>query len=151
MNDPAESGAPRDPGNGGEVPAAVTVMKAAALGQCPRCGARTMFAGLVNFAGKCDSCGLDYSRFNVGDGPAAFLTLAIGAVLALAAILFDQSVHPPFWVHVLIWVPLTAAMVVYGLRIAKGALLVVEYRRGAREAGSLESDGTRHERGQDET
>lgn len=120
------------------VPAAAAVMKAAAMGECPRCGARTMFKGFVNFADRCQACGLDYGRFNVGDGPAAFLTLAVGAVLAIAAILFDQALHPPFWVHVLIWVPLTVAMVVYGLRIAKGALLIVEYRRDAREAGGLD-------------
>ncbi|AKM10552.1 DUF983 domain-containing protein [Croceicoccus naphthovorans] len=135
----------REGGGLPEVPAAASVMKAAALGKCPRCGSRTMFAGLVNFADKCGQCGLNYARFNVGDGPAAFLTLAIGAVLALFAILFDQAVHPPFWVHALIWVPLTAAMVVYGLRIAKGALLIVEYRRDAYEAGSLETDGTRRD------
>lgn len=139
MTDSPESGAFRD----NEAPAAASVMKAAALGQCPRCGSRTMFAGLVNFAAKCGACGLDYSRFNVGDGPAAFLTLAIGTVLAVAAIVFDQAVHPPFWVHALLWVPLTAIMVVCGLRVAKGALLVVEYRRDAREAGSLAPDGTR--------
>lgn len=143
MDDP-EGSAPKH-----EVPAAASVMKAAALGQCPRCGARTMFDGLVQFAERCEGCRLDYSRFNVGDGPAAFLTLAIGTVLAVAAIVFDQAVHPPFWVHALIWVPLTAAMVVYGLRVAKGALLVVEYRRDAHEAGSLGVDGTR--RTDDET
>lgn len=118
------------------VPAVSSVLKSAARGLCPRCGARTMFAGPVNFADKCQRCGLDYSRFNVGDGPAAFLTLAIGTFLAVSAIVFDQAIHPPFWVHLLIWVPLTIVMVVYGLRVAKGALLVVEYRRDAFEAGS---------------
>ncbi|WP_066554142.1 DUF983 domain-containing protein [Croceicoccus bisphenolivorans] len=145
MNDTPDSGSTGDI----PVPAAASVMKAAALGLCPRCGSRTMFAGLVNFADKCGSCGLDYSRFNVGDGPAAFLTLAIGTVLAIAAIVFDQAVHPPFWVHAIIWVPLTAILVVYGLRIAKGALLVVECRRDAREAGSLETDGSRRDRDDD--
>lgn len=125
------------------VPTAAKVMKAAAMGQCPRCGSRTLFKSFVNFADRCTACGLDYAGFNVGDGPAAFLTLAIGTVLAVAAILFDQAVHPPFWVHFLIWVPLTIAMVIYGLRVAKGALLAVEYWRDAREAGSLGTDGSR--------
>ncbi|MBS7670588.1 DUF983 domain-containing protein [Croceicoccus sp. 1NDH52] len=118
-------------------------MKAAAMGECPRCGSRTLFKSIVSFADRCSSCGLDYSRFNVGDGPAAFLTLAIGTVLAILAIVVDQSFHPPFWVHVILWVPLTIGMVLYGLRIAKGMLLIVEYQRSAREAGSLETDGTR--------
>ena len=139
MTDPADSGQPGE----AQAPAADSLLKAAALGQCPRCGSRTLFASIVEFADKCPACGLDYSRFNVGDGPAAFLTLGIGTILAIAAIVFDQAVHPPFWVHAIIWVPLTAFMVIYGLRVAKAALLIVEYRRDAREAGSLETDGTR--------
>lgn len=127
-----DSGAPDET----PVPAVSSVVKSAAKGLCPRCGAKTMFSGPVNCAEKCESCGLAYSRFNVGDGPAAFLTLAIGTFLAVSAIVFDQAIHPPFWVHLIIWVPLTIAMVVYGLRVAKGALLVVEYRRDAFEAGS---------------
>lgn len=133
-----------------ELPASANLMKAAAMGECPRCGSRTLFKSVVSFADRCSSCGLDYSRFNVGDGPAAFLTLAIGTVLAILAIVVDQSFHPPFWVHVILWVPLTIGLVLYGLRIAKGMLLIVEYNRSAREAGSLETDGTRSPPGEDE-
>lgn len=142
MTEETDSGASAE----ARAPAAAAVLRAAALGECPRCGSRTLFKGLVDFAARCGNCGLDYSRFNVGDGPAAFLTLVIGTILAIAAIVLDQSVHPPFWVHIILWVPLTAVMVFYGLRVAKGALLILEYHRGAREAGSLETDGTRRER-----
>jgi len=93
-----------------------------------------MFEGLVKFAPRCRSCGLDYSRFNVGDGPAAFLTLIVGALIVILAIWLQLAVEPPFWVHIILWVPLTAVGVVFGLRVAKGALLVSEYRRGAAEA-----------------
>ena len=49
-------------------------------------------------------------------------------VLALTV---ELSLHPPFWVHVLLWVPFTAAAVVWGLRAGKAALLAAEYQRGA--------------------
>lgn len=133
-----------------ELPASANLMKAAAMGECPRCGSRTLFKSVVSFAERCTSCDLDYSRFNVGDGPAAFLTLAIGTVLAILAIVVDQWFHPPFWVHVILWVPLTIGLVLYGLRIAKGMLLIVEYQRRAREAGSLEIGGTRLPPGEDQ-
>ena len=133
-----------------ELPASANLTKAAAMGECPRCGSRTLFKSVVSFADRCTSCDLDYSRFNVGDGPAAFLTLAIGTVLAILAIVVDQWFHPPFWVHVILWVPLTIGMVLYGLRIAKGMLLIVEYQRSAREAGSLETGGTHLPPGEDQ-
>jgi uncharacterized protein (DUF983 family) len=111
------------------------IMQAALFGLCPRCGAKTLFDGMVRFAARCPNCGLDYSTFNVGDGPAALLTLVIGALIIILAIIVDIAFRPPFWVHVLIWVPLTVALTVWSLRVAKGALLVSEYRNSAGEAG----------------
>jgi uncharacterized protein (DUF983 family) len=112
------------------------IAKAAFFGLCPECGAKTLYAGPVRFADKCGNCGLDYSSFNVGDGPAALLTLVIGAVIIVLAITVDAAFRPPFLVHVLIWVPLTAAMTVYSLRVAKGALLAAEHRNRAGEGKS---------------
>ena len=105
---------------------------AAALGACPRCGARALFDGWVRFAPKCENCGLDYASFNVGDGPAAFLILIVGALVVVGALVLDASTEPPFWVH-LIWIPVAAALTVGGLRMAKGWLLAQEYKHRARE------------------
>lgn len=117
------------------------LVPAALLGLCPECGAKTLFDGPVTFAEKCDNCGLDYSTFNVGDGPAALLTMFIGAFIIVMAISLDIAVRPPFWVHVIIWLPLTAAMVVVSLRFAKGALLIAEHRNKAREGQLEDRDG----------
>jgi len=111
------------------------IAAAALFGLCPRCGARTLFSGLATFAPHCRACGLDFSRFNVGDGPAAFLTLIIGAIVTGLALWLELAAHPPFWVHIVLWVPITAAAVVWGLRAGKGALLAAEYARKAHEAG----------------
>jgi uncharacterized protein (DUF983 family) len=107
--------------------------EAALFGLCPRCGAKTLFAGLTAFAPRCRVCGLDFSKFNVGDGPAAFLTLIVGALIVILALWLQLSVEPPWWVHVLLWVPLTITGVIGGLRLAKGALLHSEYRNRAGE------------------
>jgi uncharacterized protein (DUF983 family) len=109
------------------------LVPAALFGLCPDCGAKTLFTGPVNFSDKCGSCGLDYSAFNVGDGPAALLTMFIGALIIVAAINLEIVLHPPFWVHALLWVPVTAIMVVVSLRFAKGALLIAEHRNKAKE------------------
>lgn len=92
----------------------------------------------MQFHSKCEACGLDYGRYNVGDGPAAFLTLIIGALLVALALALDAAVQPPLWVHVVLWVPLTAAAVVYGLRVAKGALLASEHQRQAAEGRQVD-------------
>lgn len=86
-------------------------------------------------------CGLDITKFNVGDGPAAFLTLIIGAIIVALALWLDAAVRPPFWVHAIIWIPFTAGAVMLGLRVSKAWLLQAEYRNNAREAGSASISG----------
>jgi len=105
-------------------------------GGCPRCGAATLFRGAVRFADRCGACGLDLTHFNVGDGPAAILTLLLGALVSVGAVLIQVAYEPPLWVQLLIWVPVTAAGVVGSLRLAKAALLTVEYRQRARDSGT---------------
>ena len=107
-------------------------------GACPRCGNPTLFAGPVRFADRCRGCGLDYHQFNVGDGPVAFLTLGVGAIVTILAVVVELNLSPPFWVHALLWIPLTIVLVVAMLRVAKGLLLALEYRNAAREGRIVE-------------
>ena len=115
---------------GGQPP---SIVDAGLKGLCPRCGAKTLFGGLLRFADRCSACGLDFQQFNVGDGPAAFLTLILGTIVVALAIALELTLHPPLWLHMLIWIPVTAAGVVGSLRLAKGALMSAEYRNAARE------------------
>ena len=112
-----------------------SIREAALFGLCPQCGARTLFEGVAQFAPRCRACGLDLSKFNVGDGPAAFLTLIIGGLIVGLALWLEIAVMPPLWVHALLWIPLTFVLVIYGLRVAKATLLASEYRNKAGEAG----------------
>jgi uncharacterized protein (DUF983 family) len=101
-------------------------------GLCPRCAERSLFRGPVSFHNRCRACGLDFAAFNVGDGPAAFLILIVGAIVAVGAIALDLVTEPPMWVH-LVWIPVGALLTIGGLRIGKAALLYQEYIHQARE------------------
>ena len=105
--------------------------EAALFGFCPQCGARTLFSGWTRFAERCRACGLDLTGFNVGDGPAAFLTMIVGALVVALALALQLSAEPPWWVHAALWIPLTVAGVVLGRRVVKAALLQSEYRNQA--------------------
>ena len=108
-------------------------VKAAIRGLCPRCGTPSLVTGVVAFMPKCSTCGLDFTAFNVGDGPAAFLTLILGALVVGLAIWLQIAFNPPFWVQMLVWIPLATLGTVLALRVAKAALLGAEYRNAARE------------------
>ncbi len=93
---------------------------------------------MITFAARCPACGLDIAAFNVGDGPAAFLIMIVGAIVTIGAVWLQLAVEPPFWVHIMIWLPVTAALVIGLLRVAKAALLIVEYRRSAHEGRKVD-------------
>ena len=110
----------------------VSPLAGALSGRCPRCKSKTLFAGWVSFAEQCRACRLDFSSFNVGDGPAAFLIFIIGAVLTAGALTLDGAFSPPWWVH-LVWIPVGVALTIFGLRWGKALLLTQEYVHRARE------------------
>ena len=112
------------------------IWQAALFGLCPRCGERTLFRGIVSFAATCRACSLDFAKFNVGDGPAAFLILLVGALVVGLATWMEVALAPPVWIHAILWLPLITALTLGGLRLAKGALIASEFRHGAREARS---------------
>jgi uncharacterized protein (DUF983 family) len=112
-------------------------LKAALAGDCPRCGAHTLFAGWVRFADRCRVCGLNFDSFNVGDGPAAFLIFIVGTITVVGALVVDGAFSPPWWVH-LVWIPVATALTIGGLRVSKAWLLAQEYKHRAREGRIVE-------------
>jgi uncharacterized protein (DUF983 family) len=114
------------------LPEEAASLKAAIAGNCPRCAAHTLFRGWVSFADRCPACGLDYSSFNVGDGPAAFLIFIVGTITVVSALVVDGAFSPPWWVH-LVWIPVAAGLTIGGLRVSKAWLLAQEYKHRAGE------------------
>ena len=88
----------------------------------------------MKIADRCSACGLDLSRYNVGDGAAAFLILILGVVVVGGAIWLELAVSPPWFVH-LVWLPILFALTILGLRVGKAALLYQEHAYDAREGG----------------
>lgn len=113
-------------------PLAQSAFHGALLGRCPRCGAPGLFRRVASFNTACPKCSLDYTSFDVGDAAAPFLIFLVGTVVVVGAIWLELSRSPPWWVHVVIWVPLTLGLTLGLLRIAKGMLLALEYKNDAR-------------------
>ncbi|GGE14350.1 membrane protein [Aureimonas endophytica] len=111
--------------------------KAAARGRCPRCGEGRLFHGFLKLRPACDNCGLDYGFADSGDGPAAFVILFVSVIVVGLALWLEVTVSPPFWVHLILWLPLTVLLALPAMRIMKGALIGLQYRNRASE-GRLE-------------
>lgn len=114
---------------------AAPLLRAAFLGRCPRCGEGRLFDGLLAIRPLCPRCGLDLKAHDAGDGPAVFVILILGALIAALAFWVEFTFSPPFWVHILIWPPLTFVLALVMLRVAKAALIAQQYRYRRSEMG----------------
>ena len=92
-----------------------------------------MFRGYLKIAPRCEACGLDYAGFDAGDGPAVFVILIVGCLVAGGALILEAAVSPPYWVHAVIWLPAVVILSIVFLRLAKSTLLVLQYKHQARE------------------
>ncbi len=108
------------------------------LGRCPRCGQGRLFVRFLDLREACDVCGLSFAFADTGDGPSFFVGL-IGGFIVLGAALWTELVYePPFWVHVVIFLPLTFIVCIGLLRPLKGLLVALQFRNKA-EQGRLEN------------
>ena len=96
-------------------------------GTCPRCGQGKLFRGLLGVADRCTTCDLDLRGHDAGDGPAVFVILGLGAVVMLLVFWVEFRFEPPWWVHVLLWVPFTFFAAVWMLRLLKAWLIQQQY------------------------
>jgi uncharacterized protein (DUF983 family) len=105
--------------------------------RCPRCGKGKMFSGFLRLAPACETCGLDYSFVDAGDGPAVFVILIAGFIVVGAALIVETLYQPPFWLHAAMWLPLILITTLAPLRALKGVLIALQYHHKAAE-GRLE-------------
>jgi len=118
---------------GSEVPGEPSVLSASLKGRCPRCGKGKLFQGYLAVRSSCTSCGLDFSGFEAGDGPAVFVILIVGAIVAGGALLLEIAFQPPYWVHALIWGPVLVILSLALLRPLKAVLIVLQHKHKAEE------------------
>ena len=104
-------------------------------GVCPRCGQGRLFRGLLTVVDRCPACGLDLRGNDAGDGPAVFVILGLGAIVMGLVFWVEFRFEPPWWLHGLIWLPLTFGGAVWLLRLLKALLIAQQYTHRSTELG----------------
>jgi len=101
--------------------------------RCPNCGARgTLILEFLKPTPGCSVCGENYSHIRTDDFAPWLSIVVLGHVLLPAAVSVERLWHPPLWLHLLIWVPLAAELIVAFLPRAKGAALGLMWSLGLR-------------------
>ena len=102
--------------------------------RCPQCGEGELFQGYLKFRDHCRACGADFRAADAGDGPAVFVILIVGAIVAplLFILQFGLQLAP--------WLALALTMIAaIGLCLAllppfKAVLFALQWKHKAGEA-----------------
>jgi len=105
-----------------------------AAGRCPNCGEGYLFEGFLKVSPQCEACGFDLKAADSGDGPAVFVILIAGLVVAFGALFTTVAFNPPVWVTLGVWLPMTLVIVLALLRPMKGLMLAAQFMNKASQA-----------------
>jgi uncharacterized protein (DUF983 family) len=114
---------------------AVSMLAAALLCRCPRCGQGKLYVGLVSVAPRCPACCLDLRAHDAGDGPTVFVVFLLGAVVVALAVTVEFAFAPPLWVHAVLWAPVVLIGSLVMLRPLKAGFIALQYRHRALGGG----------------
>lgn len=92
-----------------------------------------MFDGFLTFRPSCEACGLDYSGFNSGDGPAFFVMSIVGIVVVGLALYLEITYEPPMWVHAVVAGTLSIGLSLLLVRPLKGLLAALQFTNKAEQ------------------
>ena len=120
---------------------AVSPISAGLRCRCPNCGEGRLYRGFLTFKEQCDACGADLTIADVGDG-ASFFVMWMALILVVpAAMVFELTVSPPIWVHVILWVPAIVIVCLFLLRPFKATLFALQWKHKAGEARFHDTPG----------
>ncbi|MBI3710698.1 MAG: DUF983 domain-containing protein [Proteobacteria bacterium] len=90
---------------------------------CPRCGDGPLFFKYLKISPCCSKCGLELDSYRTDDAPPYFTILLVGHLIVPAVLLLEHAAHPPEWIHLVLWAPLTILLTLALLPRVKGALV----------------------------
>src|SRR5258708_28336658 len=98
-----------------------------AAGRCPNCGEGHLFEGFLKVSPTCEACGFDLAKADSGDGPAVFVILIAGFIVAFGALFTLVALPAPAWLTPLIWLPLTLVICLVLLLPITGFMLPSQF------------------------
>lgn len=107
-------------------PTAQTLLRGL-VGRCPQCGAGRMFGRYLKVADHCGHCGEALHHQRADDAPAYFVILIVGHIVVPLALAIETAFAPPYWLHGVLWTPLTLGLALALLQPFKGAIVAWQW------------------------
>jgi uncharacterized protein (DUF983 family) len=92
-------------------------------GRCPHCGEGRLFRAFLKVADACPVCHEDLHHHRADDAPAYFVILIVGHLVVPLALAVEAEYALPYWMHAVLWLPLTLGLALFLLPRIKGAIV----------------------------
>jgi len=102
--------------------------------RCPQCGKGGVFNGYLRIRDTCSVCGADFKAADAGDGPAVFVILIVGAIVAPLLIFLQVGLDLPDTLALAITIVAAIALCIGFLPPFKATLFALQWKHKAREA-----------------
>jgi uncharacterized protein (DUF983 family) len=102
--------------------------------RCPQCGKGGVFSGYLRFRDACAVCGANFKAADAGDGPAVFVILIVGAIVAPLLITLQVGIDLPDWLALTITMITAIVLCLAFLPPFKAILFALQWKHKAREA-----------------
>jgi uncharacterized protein (DUF983 family) len=93
-----------------------------------------VFQGYLRFRDHCRACGADFKAADAGDGPAVFVILIVGAIVAPLLIVLQFGLNLPGWLALTLTMLAAVALCLALLPPFKSLLFALQWKHKAREA-----------------
>ena len=100
------------------------------LGRCPHCGKGKLFGRFLKVVHHCEACGEEMHHQRADDFPAYLVIVVVGHVIVPLVLAVETAYAPAYWLHFLIWVPLTFFSSIGLLQPIKGAIVGLQWQTG---------------------
>ena len=95
--------------------------------RCPNCGQGRMFRAFLKVVDQCGTCGEVLHHQQADDAPAYFVILIVGHTVVPLALSVEVAFAPPYWLHAVLWGPLTLGLALGLLQPIKGAIVAWQW------------------------
>ncbi len=102
--------------------------------RCPQCGQGEVFQGYLKFRDTCRACSADFRAADAGDGPAVFVILIVGAIVAPLLFILQFGLDLPGWLALTLTMVAAIALCLALLPPFKSVLFALQWKHKAREA-----------------
>ena len=102
--------------------------------RCPNCGRGELFERYLKIRDNCRVCGADFKSADAGDGPAVFVILIVGAIVAPLLIILQVVLDLPDALAIGITMAAAIVLCLVLLPPFKSTLFALQWKHKAREA-----------------